>query len=136
MTLGYAFTKEHLPKDNDDNTVSSQYIPSRPHALTWQCTASKEFSSDYSLSATLSGRFLSAVDAEEYADYYDISRGTVNVHYPAYSLWKLSLVQTFYQKARFSLSVDNLFNYTPRYYYMNAPITDGTNFMVGLSVDF
>ena len=128
MTLGYAYT-------NDNANGNNQYLPARPHSLTWQCTLDKRISDDYRVSATLSGRFLSAVSASEYVDYYDISKGMVSVRYPAYSLWKLSLVQTFWQKAKLTLTLDNLFNYKPRYYYMNAPITDGTNFMLGLSVE-
>jgi outer membrane receptor for ferrienterochelin and colicins len=31
--------------------------------------------------------------------------------------------------------VDNLFNHRPDYYYYNAPLTTGTNFLVGLSLD-
>ena len=128
MTLGYAYTKDNANGNN-------QYLPARPHSLTWQCTLGKEFSPSYHLNATLSGRFLSAVSASEYVDYYDIYKGMVSVRYPAYSLWKLSLVQTFWQKAKLTLTLDNLFNYKPRYYYMNAPITDGTNFMVGVGVE-
>ena len=141
MTLGYAYINENVNENvngngngNVNNSVD-QYLPPRPHSLTWQCTLDKKISSDYALSATLSGRFLSAVSAEEYADYYDITKGTVDVHYPAYSLWKLSLVQTFCQKVKLSLALDNIFNYKPRYYYMNAPVTDGTNFMVGVGVE-
>lgn len=36
---------------------------------------------------------------------------------------------------KLTVTVDNIFNYRPDYYYLNAPRTDGTNVMVGLSVD-
>ena len=133
--LGYAFTKEMLPSDRDGNTINNQYIPARPHSLTWECAVDKDLTPDYGLSVTLSGRLLSGVDNSEYIDYYDIARGTATIHYPAYSLWKLSIEQRLWQKVRVSLTLDNVFNYKPQYYYLNSPATDGTNLMAGLSVD-
>ena len=133
--MGYAFTKETLPCDNDGSEINNQYIPARPHSLTWEGTYDRDFSSHYTLSLTLSGRFLSSVSNTEYIDYYDVSKGTTSVHYPAYSLWKLSIVQHLWQKVRITLAFDNLFNYKPRYYYYNAPITDGMDVMLGLSVE-
>ena len=132
-TLGYSYTRETLPEDNDGNAAGSQYIPARPHSLMWQCAVDKDFTDNYGLSITLSGRFLSATDNEEYADYYDTSKGLVTVRYPAYSLWKLSVTGRLWQRAKLSLTLDNLFNYKPHYYYMNSPATDGTNLMVGVS---
>lgn len=132
--VGYAFTKERLPK-SDGNTINNQYIPARPHALNWEVGVDKTFSSDYAFSATLNGRLLSAVDNEEYRDYYDISQGTTTIHYPAYSLWKLMLTGRLWNRAKVSLTIDNLLNYKPDYYYLNAPITDGTNVMIGMGLD-
>ena len=132
--VGYAFTKERLPKSNG-NTINNQYIPARPHALNWEVAVDKTFSSNYSLSATLSGRFLSSVDNEEYRNYYDLSQGTTTIHYPAYSLWKLMVVGHLWSRIKLSVAIDNLLNYKPDYYYLNAPITDGTNVMIGLGVE-
>lgn len=132
--IGYAFTKERLPK-SDGNTINNQYIPARPHALNWEMSVDKTFSSNYAFSVILSGRFLSAVDNEEYRDYYDISQGTTTIHYPAYSLWKLMLVGNLWKRAKVSVAFDNLLNYKPNYYYLNAPITDGINVMIGLGID-
>jgi outer membrane receptor for ferrienterochelin and colicins len=132
--VGYAFSKERLLK-SDGNTINNQYIPARPHALNWEVGVDKSFSSDYAFSATLNGRLLSAVDNEEYRDYYDISQGTTTIHYPAYSQWKLMLTGRLWNRAKVSLTVDNLLNYKPDYYYLNAPVTDGTNVMIGLEMD-
>jgi outer membrane receptor for ferrienterochelin and colicins len=33
------------------------------------------------------------------------------------------------------LALDNLFNYKPDYYYLNAPLTDGIRLQVGASID-
>ena len=71
----------------------------------------------------------------EYKNYYDISEGMTTVSYPAYTIWKLSLVQRVGRLLKISMALDNLFNYRPKYYYLNAPLTDGINLQVGLSVD-
>lgn len=133
--VSYAYTREHVPHDSDGNAVNNQYIPARRHSLTTRLDWDKDFSGKYSMRVSLNGRFLSGVSNVEYKDYYDVSQGTVTVDYPAYTMWKLSLVQTFCKKVSLTLAVDNLFNYKPKYYYLNCPLTDGANFMAGVSVD-
>jgi hypothetical protein len=133
--LSYTFTHESLPKNDDGQVVNNQYLPARRHALTISCQIDKQYSDNYSLHAMLSGRVLSAVDNTEYKDYYNMAAGTTQITYPAYTLWKLSVTQRCWQKLQLTLTVDNLLNYRPTYYYLNAPVTDGTNFMIGVSVD-
>lgn len=133
--LTYAFTREELPANKDGQQTNNQYIPARPHSLNANVGYDHRFTSHYGISLDLSGRVLSGVKNTEYRNYYDISQGTVAINYPAYTIWKLSLVQTIYDAFRLTLTLDNLFNYRPRYYYLNAPITDGAWFQVGLSVD-
>jgi len=133
--IGYAYTREQLPQNGSGSAINNQYIPARPHALNWEVAMDKAFTDDYALSVTLSGRFLSAVDNEEYRDYYDVTKGTATIRYPAYSLWKLMVVQRLWSRVKLSLTLDNLFNYKPDYYYLNAPVTDGTAISAGLSID-
>ena len=133
--LSYAYTHERLPKDKNSNAVNNQYIPARKHSMTGHIDWDRQFSTAYGLNIGLDGRFLSAVDNQEFVDYYDISRGIRTIHYPAYALFKLSLVQRIGKAVKTSVILDNLFNYKPEYYYLNCPLTDGTNLMVGLSVD-
>lgn len=131
----YALTCEHTPADRDGNEVASQYIPARRHSLTARFGWEKKFSDFYGLNVVLSGRVLSGVRNVEYRNYYDVSEGMTEVNYPAYTIWKLSVAQTLTKYARLTLSVDNLFNYRPRYYYLNCPLTDGANFMAGVAFD-
>jgi outer membrane receptor for ferrienterochelin and colicins len=135
IRLSYAYTNERMPKDKTGNTINNQYIPARKHALTARIDWEKQFTKNYGLLISLNGRFLSGVKNVEFADYYDISKGTNTIHYPAYTLWKLSAVQRFGQAVKLTLALDNLFNYRPRHYYFNSPMTDGTNLMLGLSLD-
>lgn len=133
--VNYAFTDEHVARDRGGNIINNQYIPARKHSVTVRLDWEKTFSPRYTLTASVSGRAISGVKNVEYRDYYDISAGTVTVSYPPYTLWKLSLAQTLGKHVRLTLAVDNIFNYKPKYYYLNCPLTDGANFMAGVSVD-
>ena len=133
--LSYAFTKEQLPKDGDGNTINNQYIPAREHTLTARLEWDKQLTKHYGLNVALNGRYLSAVNNVEYRDYYDIKKGTTDVRYPAYMLWKLSTTQRIGQAVSVTLAIDNLLNYRPDYYYLNAPITDGAALQAGISID-
>ena len=133
--LAYSYTNERLPKDKNSNAVNNQYIPARKHSMTGHIDWDHQWAKNYGTNIGLDGRFLSAVDNLEFVDYYDISKGIKTIHYPSYALFKLSLVQRIGKSVKLSVILDNVFNYKPEYYYLNCPLTDGTNFMVGLSVD-
>lgn len=135
VRLSYSYTDEQLPKDKDGRTANNQYIPARKHALNIHADWDHSFASWYSLNVALDGRVMSGVDNTEYADYYNISRGTVEVHYPAYTMWKLLLSNRLGKAVKLNFTVDNLFNYKPKYYYLNSHLTDGADFMLGVSVD-
>lgn len=131
----YAYTKEELPTDKQGNAVNNQYIPARRHSFNVRYDYDRQFSARYGISAGISGRLLSGTENEEYRNYYDVSQGTVRVSYPAYTMWKLSLVQRIGKAVKLTTALDNLFNYRPKYYYLNSPVTDGVNFQIGLSID-
>lgn len=133
--ISYSYNHERTARDRDGNRANNQYMPARPHSLTARADWTHEFSRKYSLTAGINGRFLSAVVNREYKDYYDIGAGTVRVLYPAYTIWRLSCSQMFFGKARLTLALDNIFNYRPKYYYLNAPLTDGIAFTAGVSID-
>ena len=134
--ITYAYTKEQLAKDGNGNTINNQYIPARQHALNVRVDYDHQFSKRYGLNVGLQGRVLSGVKNVEYKDYYDVSKGTIQVEYPAYTLWKLSLVQRIGNAVKVTAALDNLFGYKPKYYYLNSPITDGMKFQIGMSIDF
>lgn len=133
--LSYAYTNERLPKDKDGNTINNQYIPARNHSLTARVDWDKQWTKHYGTCLSLNGRFLSGVKNVEFIDYYDIAKGTSTVKYPAYTLWRLSVVQRFGKAIKVTAALDNLLNYKPKHYYFNCPMTDGINLMVGVSVD-
>lgn len=134
--MTYAYTKEQLPKDGEGNSINNQYIPAREHSLSLRMDYEHEFSKAYRLMASINGRFMSGVENLEFKNYYDISEGTVSVKYPPYSIWKLSLTQHFGDHIRVTAALDNVLNYKPKYYYLNCPLTDGINLMIGASISF
>ena len=111
-------------------------MPARPHSLSGHVDYEHRFSRSYAIKTSLSGRWLSSVDNIEYKDYYDVDKGTIDVNYPAYSIWKFSVSQSFGRCVTLSMAVDNLFNYRPDYHYLNAPLTDGTDFQIGVRINF
>lgn len=133
--LTYAYTKEQLAKDKDGHTINNQYIPAREHALNARVDFDKQLSKKYGLNIALQGRVLSGVENVEYKDYYDVSKGTITVEYPAFTIWKLSVVQRLGNAVKVTAALDNVFGYKPKYYYLNSPITDGVNFQIGISID-
>lgn len=133
--LTYAYTKEQLAKDKDGHTINNQYIPAREHALNARVDFDKQLSKKYGLNIALQGRVLSGVENVEYKDYCDVSKGTITVEYPAYTIWKLSVVQRVGNAVKVTAALDNVFGYKPKYYYLNSPITDGVNFQIGMSID-
>ena len=58
-----------------------------------------------------------------------------DIEYPGYTLWKFSAAGQFKNGVKITLALDNLFNYRPKYYYLNSPLTDGINVMLGVSID-
>lgn len=127
--LSYVFSHE------DTKTSVNQYMPTRPHSLTARVDWDKQFCKNFGLNVALSGRALSSVDNTEYIVISHPEEGTVNVHYPTYSLWKLQMSARIMPFAQVCVTLDNLFDYRPDYYYYNAPLTTGFNAMVGLSLD-
>lgn len=126
--LQYAFTHEQMPTGG----TLTPYMPSRPHSATARLAYDQRFSPDYAVGMQLSGRFLSSLSGTEYNTVTGASR---TLHYPAYALLRLALTQQMGTAVRLNLTADNLLNYRPQIYYYNAPLTDGLNLSVGMTLD-
>ena len=123
-----AYTFTHLA-----DRGPTQLAVVRPHSATLQIGYSRA-NAWGTLSASLSGRLLSAVRASVFSDIGH-SDATTGITYPAYTLWKLTLAQQTDAGLDISLTVDNLFNYTPATYYNNSPTTTGLTLLAGLTLD-
>lgn len=133
--FSYAYTNEQLPRDGNGNEVNNQYIPARKHSLTTRVDWEHSFKGDCRLRLSLNGRAFSGVKNKEFVDYYDVNKGTKRVKYPSYTMWKLSATQWISRSVRINAAVDNIFNYKPKHYYFNSPLTTGANLMIGMAVD-
>lgn len=125
--LSYIYAHEDIKKGQPQ--VSS----TRPHTATARFEYGKTWK-NYRFNLMLSGRMLSKVNVDEYTDYTSYEK-TERVTYPAYSIWKLSLLQNICKGIDLTFAVDNLFNYVPSYYYSNSPYTTGATFSAGVSID-
>ena len=105
----------------------------RPHTATANISYGQKWAT-YNFRLTLTGRYLSKVTCEEYTSMTSYEE-TETVSYPGYSIWKLTFNQTIWKGINITLSIDNLFNYVPDYYYNNSPATTGTTFAAGISAD-
>lgn len=124
--VAYAYFHEYA-RDGAPSTSDS-----RPHSLTAKVDYRKVLR-NYEFDVMLSGRWLSAVD------FYTLASGDYSSYVaassPAYSIWKLTVSQRFHRAFTLMLTVDNLFDYRPQTYEYNSPVTAGTTFAAGLSVD-
>lgn len=125
--VSYAFTKNIIKGKLPDLTAA------RPHSLTWRIDYDQSLPSDNTLNIALSGRFLSAVNATEYNT--NLLNGITTTHYDAYSLWKLSFSLRLLNGINIHSAIDNIFNYKPKNYYANSPMTIGTTLTAGVAID-
>ncbi|MDR1757441.1 MAG: TonB-dependent receptor [Bacteroidales bacterium] len=94
----------------------------------------------YTLNVMFSGRVLGALDMKTATETLD-ETGETNLeyetqHYPAYTIWKLSVNQCFFKSYTLSLGIDNLFNYKPKIHTFNTSLSPGITFFAGLSIRF
>lgn len=127
--LSYSFFHE-FTRHNAPNTSDS-----RPHTLTAQVSYQKSWK-NYQLNAVLNGRYLSKATFHTVSSSSDGSYDTYQkTTSPAYTMWKLTLLQKFYNALTLTLSIDNLFGYKPDNYQYNSPYTLGRTFSVGAAVE-
>ena len=105
------------------NVLYSQFSQPRTHSMTWRIGYTHRFSRHYALDAALSGRS----QGEPQSGRTDVDQG--------YTIWKLMLQHHLWRGINVNTAIDNLFNYKPKAYYYTSPLTTGTSFSIGVSVD-
>lgn len=123
----YVYTNEHVRK-GEPYTSST-----RPHTATFRLDYSRNWK-NYGLMVALNGRVLSRVAVDEFVSATSYEE-TERVVYPGYTMWKLNVTQSIWKGIDLIATVDNLFNYVPKYNYSSTPSTTGITFAVGLSLD-
>lgn len=121
----YLFTYEKYSKGD------LRANPTRPHAVTFKADWNHSWKKDLASAATLNFKWLSGVKGDVLSFFSQ--EAVSEVRYPAYAMLGLNLSQTLPKNFRLSLSIDNILNYIPKYYYYNSPLTTGISFSAGLS---
>lgn len=125
--LSYAYTREET-----EGASVTQYCPARPHSLNVRLGWAHDWADNYSTDIVLSGRVYSSVSYQSMYMYEPFEPRCITN--PAYTLWKIQLTQNIYRGIHLNIAVDNIFNYAPKVYSYNAPVTLGANLMVGLNL--
>ena len=105
------------------NVWFSQFNQPRNHSMTWRIGYAHRFSRNYALDAALSGRS----QGKPQSGRTGVDQG--------YTIWKLMVQHHLWRGVHVNTAIDNLFNYKPKSYYYSSPLTTGTSFSIGLSVD-
>ena len=117
LKLNYSWMKE------TGNVYYSDFYQPRSHSMTWRIGYEHRFTRHYALDAALLGRS----QGRPQSGRKDVDQG--------YTIWKLMLQHHVWRGINLNTAIDNLFNYKPKSYYYCSPLTTGTSFSIGLSVD-
>ena len=120
---GLSFKLNYSWMHETGNVYFSQFNQPRSHSMTWRIGYDHRFSRHYTLDAALSGRS----SGKPQSGRTDVDQG--------YTIWKLMLQHHIWRGVKLTTSIDNIFNYKPKSYYYCSPLTTGTSFCVGLSLD-
>ena len=120
---GVSFRLNYSWMHETGNVIYSQFSQPRTHSFTWRVGYDHHFSRYYALDAALSGRR----QGKPQSGHSSVDQG--------YTLWKLMLQHHIWKGITLNTAIDNIFNYKPKSYYYCSPLTTGTSFNIGLSVD-
>lgn len=127
LTASYVYTHENIP-------MGQPYTSStRPHSAVLRADYDHNFRT-WGFNVALTGRYLSKLSIDQYTSATSYTQ-TQRVTYPDYQIWKLTAMGRLNRGVRLTMTVDNIFNYKPSYYYINSPTTTGSILSCGLSVD-
>jgi len=105
------------------NVFYSDFNQPRNHSMTWRIGYAHRFSHFYAIDAALSGRS----QGKPQSGRKDVDQG--------YTIWKLMLQHHLWKGVNVNTAIDNLFGYKPKGYYYSSPLTTGTSFSIGVSLD-
>ncbi len=125
VQAGYVYTYEKYHKGD------LRANPTRPHALTFQADYGHQWKEDWRMNATVNFKWMSAVTGDVMSLYSPEPARTQR--YPAYPMLGLTLGHTLGKHVSISVSIDNILDYRPDYYYYNSPLTTGIGGSAGVT---
>ena len=120
---GVSFRLNYSWMHEAGHVIYSQFSQPRSHSFTWRVGYDHRFSRYYAFDAAISGRS----QGKPQSGHTSVDQG--------YTIWKLMLQHHIWKGITLNTAIDNIFNYKPKSYYYCSPLTTGTAFSVGLSVD-
>ncbi len=105
------------------NIYYSDFYQPRSQSMTWRAGYEHRLTRHYAFNAALSGRY----QGKPQSGRSDVDQG--------YTIWKLMVQHHIWRGINVNTAVDNIFNYKPKSYYYCSPLTTGTSFSIGLSID-
>ena len=120
---GFSFKLNYSWMKETGQVYYSDFYQPRSNSMTWRMGYDHRFSRHYAFDAALSGRY----QGKPQSGRKDVDQG--------YTIWKLMLQHHVWRGITVITAIDNLFNYKPKSYYYCSPLTTGTSFSIGLSVD-
>lgn len=129
--FGLSFSTEYVFTHEVYGKGDLHANPTRPHALTLKADYSRLWKPDWRFSVTANLKWLSAVTGDVMSLFSP--QPARSQRYPAYSILGLTLGETFPKGFSLLVSIDNLLNYIPRYYFYNSPLTTGIGGSISLA---
>ncbi len=129
--FGLTFNGEYIFTHENYSKGDLRANPTRPHALTLKTDWTHVWKPDWRFTATANFKWMSAVTGDVLSFFSQEAARTQR--YPAYSMLGLNISQTFPKNFSLGVSIDNLLNYIPDYYYYNSPLTTGIGGSVSLT---
>lgn len=125
LSAEYVYTHEKYAKGD------LKANPTRPHAATVKVEWQRTWRHFYDFSVTANFKYLSAVTGDVLSFF---SQDAVRTQrYPGYGMLGISINQSFPKNFTLGISIDNVLNYVPKYYYYNSPLTTGIGGSVSLT---
>lgn len=92
----------------------------------------------YNITANITGKYIGAKNFNV-ADEIEYRSKTIDayykVHYNAYSIWRLTVSQRFYNAVNLVFGIDNLFDFTPGMVTFNTSISPGRKYFISLNIE-
>ncbi len=123
--------------NNNDYQMGVRLSSISPHMANMQLEY-KFTKGIYNLTANITGKYIGEKNfnvADEIVYRGEMVKAYYKVHYDAYSIWKLTLSQRFYNAVNLVLGIDNLFDFTPGMITFNTSTSPGRRYFVSLNIE-
>jgi len=130
------FVKMAYSYVTEENRAGFRLSVPSPHSASLQFGYNYRIN-NYKLSVNLNGKYTGkkeVVGQDEIHFQGSDTEAYYRIKYPDYSMWRLSIHQKYKNYIDFNFSVQNLFNYKPKAYAFNTPITFGRQYNIGIKL--